>query len=324
MRCFVGDTGFNLYTLNRKLLYIINPIAGNGSRGSLRKHIEERTQKAGYDFECHDSAIDGIYDHLESRLLRENFTDIVIAGGDGTVNQVVGALRHLDLPFGIIPCGSGNGLARAAKLSTDSSKALDTIFTGSAMRTDGYTVNGNFACELTGLGFDGAVAHAYANSDTRGLNTYIKHAIKQFASAPSYQFTVRVLGQEISLDAYMITVANADQFGNKVTIAPHASLSDGLLDVVIVKKQNKLPLLWRAYQQLSGRNRPLRGEEIVASLSSGAQQQDIHYWQVASIEIENLGGAMIHVDGEATPRASRVTIEVIAKSFRLITPDSLR
>ena len=135
---------------------------------------------------------------------------------------------------------------------------------------------------------------------------------------------MRVLGQEIALDAYMITVANADQFGNKVTIAPHASLSDGLLDVVIVKKQNKIPLLWRAYRQLSGRNRPLRGEEIVASLSSGAQQQDIHYWQVSSIEIENLGGAMIHVDGEPTPSVSRVSIEVVANGFRLITPVALR
>ena len=304
--------------MNRKLFYIINPIAGNGSRGSLRKQIEERTRKAGYDFECRDSAIDGNYDLIAHAIQSEGFTDIIIAGGDGTINQVVGALRHLDLPFGIIPCGSGNGLARAAKLSTDPSKALATIFSGNLQHIDGYTVNGAFACELTGLGFDGAVAHAYANSTTRGLNTYIKHAIKQFASAPSYKFCVHLLGQEIMLDAFMITVANADQFGNKVTIAPHASLSDGLLDVVVVKKQNKIPLLWRAYQQLSGRNRPLLGEEIVASLSSGTQQQDIHYWQVASIEIENLGGAMIHVDGEATPQVTKVKIEVAPSAFRLI------
>lgn len=310
--------------MNRKLFYIINPIAGNGSRGSLRKQIEERTRKAGYDFECRDSAIDGNYDLIAHAIQSEGFTDIIIAGGDGTINQVVGALRYLELPFGIIPCGSGNGLARCAGLSTDPQEALDTIFSGSAMRTDGYTVNGNFACELTGLGFDGAVAHAYAQSATRGLNTYIRHAIKQFASAPSYRFIVRLFGQALSLDAYMITVANANQFGNKVTIAPYASLSDGLLDVVIVKKQHKLPLLWRAYRQLSGQNQPLRGEDIITSLSDKRNQQDIHYWQVSAIEIENLDGAMIHVDGEATPRASRVTIKMIAKSFRLITPEALR
>lgn len=304
--------------MNRKLFYIINPIAGNGSRGSLRKQIEERTRKAGYDFECRDSAIDGNYDLIAHAIQSEGFTDIIIAGGDGTINQVVGALRYLELPFGIIPCGSGNGLARCAGLSTDPQEALDTIFSGSAIRTDGYTVNGNFACELTGLGFDGAVAHAYAQSATRGLNTYIRHAIKQFASAPSYRFIVRLFGQALSLDAYMITVANANQFGNKVTIAPYASISDGLLDVVIVKKQNKLPLLWRAYRQLSGRNSPLLGEEIVASLSSGAKQQDIHYWQVSAIEIENLGGAMIHVDGEATPPVTNAKIEVAPSAFRLI------
>lgn len=304
--------------LSRKLLYIINPIAGNGSRGLLRKLIEEQTRKAGFDFECHDSTIGGDYEELLSQTSKSGFTDIIIAGGDGTINQVVGAFRHLDLPFGIIPCGSGNGLARAAKLSTDPSKALATIFSGNPQRTDGYTVNGAFACELTGLGFDGAVAHAYASSDTRGLNTYIRHAIKQFASAPSYKFNVRVLGQEIALDAYMITVANADQFGNKVTIAPHASLSDGLLDVVIVKKQNKIPLLWRAYRQLSGYNRPLRGEEIVASLSSVAQQQDIHYWQVPSIEIENLGGALIHIDGEPSEAISYTQLRVLPLAFTLI------
>ncbi|MBU6306481.1 MAG: diacylglycerol kinase [Bacteroidetes bacterium] len=304
--------------MSRKLLYIINPIAGNGSRGLLRKLIEEQTRTAGFDFECHDSTIGGDYEELLSYAPLAGFTDIIIAGGDGTINQVVGAFRHLNLPFGIIPCGSGNGLARAAKLSTDPSKALATIFSGTPRPIDGYTVNGQFACELTGLGFDGAVAHAYASSDTRGLNTYIRHAIKQFASAPSYKFNVRVLGQEIALDAYMITVANADQFGNKVTIAPHASISDGLLDVVIVKKQNKIPLLWRAYRQLSGRNRPLRGEEIVASLSSGAQQQDIHYWQVPSIEIENLGGALIHIDGEPSEAISYTQLRVLPLAFTLI------
>jgi len=304
--------------LNRKLFYIINPIAGNGSRGSLRKQIEERTRKAGYDFECRDSAIDGNYDLIAHAIQSEGFTDIIIAGGDGTINQVVGALRYLELPFGIIPCGSGNGLARCAGLSTDPQEALDTIFSGSAMRTDGYTVNGNFACELTGLGFDGAVAHAYAQSATRGLNTYIRHAIKQFASAPSYRFIVRLFGQALSLDAYMITVANANQFGNKVTIAPYASLSDGLLDVIIVKKQHKLPLLWRAYRQLSGQNQPLRGEDIVTSLSDKRNQQDIHYWQVSAIEIENLDDAMIHVDGEATSRVEKAKIEIAPSVFRLI------
>lgn len=304
--------------MNRKLFYIINPIAGNGSRGSLRKQIEERTRKAGYDFECRDSAIDGNYDLIAHAIQSKGFTDIIIAGGDGTINQVVGALRYLELPFGIIPCGSGNGLARCAGLSTDPQEALDTIFSGSAMRTDGYTVNGNFACELTGLGFDGAVAHAYAQSATRGLNTYIRHAIKQFRSAPSYKFMVHVLGQAVSLDAYMITVANANQFGNKVTIAPYASLSDGLLDVVIVKKQHKLPLLWRAYQQLSGQNQPLSGEDIITSLSDKRNQQDIHYWQVSAIEIENLDDAMIHVDGEATSRVEKAKIEIAPSVFRLI------
>lgn len=304
--------------MNRKLFYIINPIAGNGSRGSLRKQIEERTRKAGYDFECRDSAIDGNYDLIAHAIQSKGFTDIIIAGGDGTINQVVGALRYLELPFGIIPCGSGNGLARCAGLSTDPQEALDTIFSGSAMRTDGYTVNGNFACELTGLGFDGAVAHAYAQSATRGLNTYIRHAIKQFASAPSYRFIVRLFGQALSLDAYMITVANANQFGNKVTIAPYASLSDGLLDVIIVKKQHKLPLLWRTYRQLSGQNQPLRGEDIITSLSDKRNQQDIHYWQVSAIEIENLDDAMIHVDGEATSRVEKAKIEIAPSVFRLI------
>lgn len=306
--------------MNRKLLYIINPIAGKGSRGSLRKQIEARTVEIGFEFECHDSSIDGNYEPIAQRIQQDRFTDIIIVGGDGTINQVVGSLRHLNLPFGVIPCGSGNGLARCAGLSTDPRIALDVIFNGKAIATDGYTVNGQFACELTGLGFDGAVAHAYAKSGTRGLNTYIRHAIKQFRSAPSYKFNVRVLEQEIALDAYMITVANANQFGNKVTIAPHASLTDGLLDVVIVKKQNKIPLLWRAYQQLSGRNLPMQEDELFLSLSKGITQQDILYWQVSSIEIENPGGAMLHMDGEPTPSTSQVKMEVVPGGFRLIRP----
>jgi diacylglycerol kinase family enzyme len=194
---------------------------------------------------------------------------------------------------------------------------LGVIFNGKAIATDGYTVNGRFACELTGLGFDGAVAHAYARSATRGLNTYIRHAIKQFASAPAYKFTVHVLGQELLLDAYMITVANANQFGNKVTIAPYASLTDGLLDVIIVKKQNKIPLLWRAYRQLSGQNQPLRGEEIITSLADHRKQKDILYWQVASIEIENSSGALVHMDGEPVASENNIQLSVLPLAFAL-------
>lgn len=240
--------------MQRNIIYIINPIAGTRTKKDLPSFIEQRTKEQAIPYHIFQSTTDGDYSFLRSFIKKEKITDVVIAGGDGTINQVVSSLMNFDINFGIIPCGSGNGLAFAAKIPKQPAKALDIIFKGSASAIDGFYINSRFSCMLCGLGFDAKVAHDFAQQSKRGLITYINLAIKNFFSATTYPFEIQLADRSFAIDAFFISIANSNQFGNNFTIAPKASLDDGLLDIVIVARQNKLSLVLQILKQVRGIN----------------------------------------------------------------------
>ena len=176
--------------MQRKIIYLINPISGTKGKSSLKELIVRETNNRQLPFEILPTAANGNYDFVKQKIETEQVTDVVICGGDGTVNQVVKALAHTNVQFGIIPMGSGNGLALAAGIPKASAKALDIIFTGKAILTDGFMVNEHFACMLCGLGFDAQVAHQFADEPKRGLGTYVSLTTRHFFSAKPYPFRV--------------------------------------------------------------------------------------------------------------------------------------
>ena len=224
----------------RHIVYIINPISGTRKKSGLQKLIEEKTKKENIPFKIFPSVASGDYSFLSSIIKEEKITDVVIAGGDGTLSQVVGSLINENVNFGVIPCGSGNGLAMAAKILKQPLKALEIIFNGKPKSIDGFFVNDHFSCMLTGIGFDAKVAHEFAQHPKRGLRTYAVLVGKNFFSAKPYHFTIECNGLKFSTDAFFISIANSNQFGNNFTIAPKAFVIRWLLDVVIVKKTAKL------------------------------------------------------------------------------------
>ena len=297
--------------MNRKIIYIINPISGKRAKSNLQEIIEEKTRSKRIAYRIYLSNPYGDYSNLRSEIEKESITDIVIAGGDGTVSQVVGSLMDLDVRFGIIPCGSGNGLALAAKIPKQPEKALEIIFRGHTEETDGFLVNDIFACMLTGIGFDGKVAHEFAHQQKRGLGTYAKLVSKNFFSADPYQFQIESNGLDFSVEAFFISIANSNQFGNNFTIAPKALLSDGLLDIVVAKKTAKPLLLFNLINQiLTGKLR-----NIKSSLD-----QPIIYFQTDKIRIINMNKAPMHIDGDPAKTPDTVTITIKKKCFRLIQP----
>ncbi|HET9429772.1 MAG TPA: diacylglycerol kinase family protein, partial [Chitinophagaceae bacterium] len=217
----------------RKIIYIVNPISGAKQKNKVRELIEKKTAAANIPFQIFPSVASGDYSFMLPIVEEEKVTDVVIAGGDGTVSQVVHSLLKTPLQFGIIPCGSGNGLAFTAKIPKNPEKALDLVFKGHSVLTDGFTINHHFACMLSGLGFDASVALNFSQQPKRGLATYVKEVVRQFFSAKIYSFEIKLQDSTFQADAYFISIANSNQFGNNFTIAPKASLSDGLLDIVI-------------------------------------------------------------------------------------------
>jgi len=220
----------------RKFIYFINPISGTKNKTNLLALIEKRTAKEKIPFEVLPTNESGNYAYLVDKIANENITDIIICGGDGSINQLASALQGVKVRMGILPMGSGNGLARAARIPMDSEKALEIIFKGKTGYVDGFYINNKFSCMLSGLGFDAQVAHDFASKSSRGLLTYIKLTVKNFFKATAYPFLIDIHEEKLEAEAFFISIANSNQFGNNVTIAPRASIADGLLDIVVEAK----------------------------------------------------------------------------------------
>jgi YegS/Rv2252/BmrU family lipid kinase len=298
----------------RHIIYIINPISGTRTKKDLQAFIEQKTKEQGIAYAVFPSVASADYSFLPSIIREQKTTDIVIAGGDGTVSQAVNSLMEFDVSFGIIPCGSGNGLAYAAKIPKQPAKALDIIFKGHASAIDGFYINDRFSCMLCGLGFDAKVAHDFAQQPKRGLTTYITQVVKNFFSAKTYPFAIQLAGTSFTTNAFFISIANSNQFGNNFTIAPKASLSDGLLDIVIVTHQQKLSLLLQTLKQVSGLNQ-LQTENITTD------KKGVVYFQADHLTIVNKEEAPLHIDGDPAETSKRFEIVIKKKCFRLLQPE---
>jgi diacylglycerol kinase (ATP) len=295
---------------NRKFIIFINPISGTKNKEQTKLIIENKLTQAGFLFQFLPTEKTGDYSFLKDKIAAENITDIIICGGDGTVNQVGAYLQHIDVQVGIIPMGSGNGLAFTAGISKAPQKAMDVILNGKASLIDAFLVNNQFACHNFGVGFDARVAHEFAEGINRGPFNYIKLTAKNFFKAKPHAFTIRVENTTLEVKAFFVAVLNSNQFGNSLTIAPKATLNDGLLDIVIVKKENKLSLFFKLINQLK------RGK--LATVSD--DRRTFHYFQTKKIEILNPEMELIHIDGEPVAAMEIIKIEIIEKAFKLIQP----
>src|SRR6187402_3544332 len=299
--------------MNRKIIYLINPISETISKNDLQKFVEAETKQKGIPFFIFPSVADGNYSFLHSIIKEEKITDVVIAGGDGTISSVVGSLLKEDVDFGIIPCGSGNGLAHTAKIPKQPAKALNIIFNGQASAVDGFFVNERFACMLAGLGFDAKVAHEFADHPKRGLMTYAQLTLKNFFSINPFRFELKFENRTLDIKAFFMSIANSNQFGNNVTIAPKASLTDGLLDIVIVTSQNKVSFILQTLKQLAGWN-------ILQAGSVVTKKSGVIYFQTDKLDIINHSQAPLHIDGDPAETPEKLKVEIKKRCFRLIQP----
>lgn len=297
--------------MSRRLLFLVNPISGAASKAGLPALIHQKMTAAGLDYIIENTVASGDYSFLEDKV--QDFTDIIIAGGDGTINSVVQSLRHHDLSFGILPSGSGNGLAFSAGIPKDAARALDVVVNGTAQATDAFTINGRFACMLCGLGFDAQVAHDFANAGKRGLTTYIRKVVSNFWTAQTHPFVLENGRDSLQLDAYFISIANSNQFGNQFTIAPKASLKDGLLDIVVMLRQSKWSVLLQTLRQVTGLVQLQSIEQISAEAS-------VLYFQTDAMRIHNPSGALLHVDGDPADSSHLFDVKLLPGAFRLIYP----
>lgn len=296
--------------MQRRFIFLFNPHSGLQKGKSLSEIITERCEQGAVQFSIEHSRADGDYSSLKEKIISEVVTDVVIAGGDGTISTIVASIKDLPVNIGIIPRGSGNGLALAAGISTDVNKALDIIFNGTAHRVDAFLINDHFSCMLSGIGFDAQVAHEFDREKKRGLKKYIQLTLKNLQRIKTYRFAIKAKEADLKLKAYFISIANSNQFGNQFTIAPKASLQDGLLDIVAVEKTNIFFVLMRILWHI-------RFGKFTADFT---KRRGITYFQTAELTITNTDNAPFHIDGDGKPTASSFYIKVLPAAYSLLVP----
>jgi len=299
--------------MNRKILYLINPISGPPRKTSLQTIISEKTREQNISFEIIPADKDGQYLYLKEKIKKDKITDIVICGGDGTVNHIASALLGVNVNIGIIPAGSGNGLAFAAKIPKSTARALQIVFNGKSEYIDAFYINDQFSCMLCGVGFDAQVAHDFSLEKKRGLATYVKQSMIHFLKATPYVFDIVINEKSFSTEAFFISVANSNQFGNNFTIAPKASLNDGLLDIIVVKRMSKLKLLWAVLQQI-------RFGQVWQSEEINFHKKEVLYFQTDRLVIHNPMLAALHIDGEPAQTHKKFSIKILPAAFKLLQP----
>ncbi|HAW53299.1 MAG TPA: hypothetical protein DCX54_13380 [Flavobacteriales bacterium] len=264
-----------------KIAFIVNPISGKGKA----LHMVPLIEKAfGFSHDLRINITKGVGDGsvMAGQAIKEGFQIVIAVGGDGTVNEVGTALVGTDAILGIIPVGSGNGLARHLKIPLNPSKAIEVLKAFHVTRIDTGYMNDRVFLNAAGVGLDAEVSRIFSTSATRGWMRYVKIVMR--LSIKQREFDARLHLNENSEDVRitMLTVANSAQYGNNAKIAPMADICDGKLDICTLVNMNFT-----------------RSFSFLTALMTGKLVSGTHYVCVQSDRLEfESTEEWAHVDGE--------------------------
>lgn len=288
----------------KKVFFIINKYSGTGFRAELEGEIMNACQQN--DVTCALAFTEGTTHAttLASGALANGFDTVVAVGGDGTVNEVAQGLMHTPATLGIIPKGSGNGLARHLGIPMKINLALKCLFTSRAVAMDTFRINDKLSLNVSGIGFDGYIADLFGMDKKRGFKGYTRLVLNEFSQYPEFEARITSGENEISKKAFVIAIANSSQYGNNAKIAPTASICDGLLNISILKK-------FPAYRL-----------DFIYSFFSGTIDQSAYCenMKVREALIRVNAPVSYHIDGEPAGKADHFKIELTPASLNVLTP----
>ena len=287
-----------------KIMLIINPISGTGTKRGLSEMVQRHLEPLGYDIDVQYTTCRGDATRLAGIAVERQYTGVLAAGGDGTINETARALCNTPVALGIIPAGSGNGLARHIGIPIDPELSVKVIEQQHIEEVDYGTVNGDqFFCTM-GVGFDAAVSHRFASKKRRGLAMYVKSAIDELTCYKPQTYTLSSNGEIITREAFIIAIANASQYGNNTYIAPTASITDGLLDVTIIHKGN-----------------PLQTMRMGIDIMTGYLNKNvlIETFRTPAVELYRSAEGPAHIDGEPVVLGDILDIRCHAHALKVFT-----
>ena len=278
------------------VLFIVNPISGKGRKDRIVSGIRS------FGGEIVFTEYPG---HAEQIARASSRTTVVAVGGDGTVNEVARGLAGTEKTLGIIPCGSGDGLALHLGISRNLSKALKVIRQGRTVYADCCKIDGKPFFSVCGVGLDALVSLRFAESGSRGLRTYIREALRVWRGFTPEEYCLEADGQSVLRKAVLVTAANSCQWGNNARIAPSASCSDGLLDVIVLKpfRSVEIPLL--ALLLMTGNLEKSRRYECL---------------RCRHLVISRKAAGPAHCDGDCFLAEERMEVSVSGEKLKVLVP----
>lgn len=287
------------------ILFIINPIAGGKQKIKIPAFIA--TYLNNNKFNAHYSFTNYIGHGAEiaAEAAGKNFEIIVAVGGDGTINEVATAVMQQGKILGIIPFGSGNGLARFLKIPLNTKKAIALINTGNAKAIDTGTFNHKSFFNMAGLGFDAHISAVFAHNKKRGLSGYLKMGLQEFSAYKPQTYQLEIDGVNYQRTAFVLSIANSSQYGNNAHISPKSSVTDGLLEVCVLQHFPLYQMPFLGILSLSAKSHWTNKLEIISG---------------KKIKITRAQEGAIHIDGEPFFMGKEIEIAVVPASLNIITP----
>jgi diacylglycerol kinase (ATP) len=290
-----------------KVLFIINKFSGSGFQHEVEGRIIEACEDQ--DLECtieFTKARGHATEIARDAATSNKYKKVIAVGGDGTVNEVATGLLYSIVPMGILPKGSGNGLARHLGIPMKLSEALRTLFTSTEISIDSFRLNGKLSLNVSGIGFDGHIANLFGKEKKRGLQGYARVTVNEFFQFREFEARITMANETITRKAFIIAIANSSQYGNNARIAPAASVRDGLLHVSFLKKV------------------PAYRLDFIYSFFSGKIDQTSYCESmlVQNMLVEVDTPIAFHIDGEPCGITDRFEIEILPRSLQMLVPVS--
>lgn len=290
----------------KKIVFVINPISGTQGKEQILAWVNEKLDREKYDMEVVYTEYAGHAVQIAEQKAAEKAFAVVAIGGDGTINEIARSLVHTDTALGIIPCGSGNGLARHLQIPLDPKKAVDIINGGRLEVIDYGKINGiPFFCTC-GVGFDAFVSLKFSQAGKRGPLTYLEQTLLESLKYRPEVYELEMDGNASArYRAFLIACGNASQYGNNAYITPRATLDDGLLDVTILEPFTVLDVPSLSFQLFN---------------KTIDQNSRIKTFQCKSLRIHRSKPGVVHFDGDPMMAGEDIEVSIVQRELKVIVP----
>jgi diacylglycerol kinase (ATP) len=291
--------------LKKKIAFIINPISGGINKEKFPSLIGRYLDRNQFEVEINFTRSAEHNLELAQQAVEQKKDVVIAVGGDGTINNVAKYMVNTGIIFGIVPQGSGNGLARHLRIPLNNMKALQIINKLHRKNIDAGMANDQFFLNVAGAGFDAHVSWMFANAPKRGFWSYTKITLNEFASYIPQSYELIVDGKTVTRDAFIICVANGSQYGNNAFIAPQANLDDGLFDISIMKP-------FKVHQM------PVIGLEMFMKKYNNSRYVDALKGE--NIIIKRSREGVFNIDGEPVMMDKDIHIRLLPEALKVIVP----